>query len=68
MAQLRKHLDTQEARAMIAGKTDPSEAWAALNSRYGDIELAIVNVMHKLTCLDTSEEEGYGRLKCSCKE
>ena len=32
MAQLREHLDTQEARAMIAGKTDPTEAWAALNS------------------------------------
>ena len=26
MAQLREHLDTQEARAMIAGKTDPTEA------------------------------------------
>ena len=48
MAQLREQLDTQEARAMIAGKTDPTEAWAALNSRYGDKELALVNVMQKL--------------------
>ena len=63
MAQLREHLDTQEARAMIAGKTDPTEAWAALNSRYGDKELALVNVMHKLTYLDTSEEEGYGKVE-----
>ena len=63
MAQLREHLDTQEARAMIAGKTDPTEAWAALNSRYGDKELALVNVMHKLAHLDTSEEEGYGKVE-----
>ena len=63
MAQLREHLDTQEARAMIAGKTDPTEAWAALNSWYGDKELAMVNVMHKLAYLDTSEEEGYGKVE-----
>ena len=63
MAQLREHLDTQEARAMIAGKTDPTEAWAALNSRYGDKELAVVNVMHKLARLDTSKEEGYGKVE-----
>ena len=35
MAQLREHLSTKEAKALIAGKTDPAEAWAALKSRYG---------------------------------
>ena len=63
MAKLREHLDTQEARAMVAGKTDPKEAWAALNSRYGDKELALVNVMHKLGYLDTSKEKGYGKVE-----
>ena len=63
MAQLREHLNTQEARALIAGKTDPTEAWTALHSRYGDKELALVNVTHKLVHLDTSEEEGYGKVE-----
>ena len=63
MAQLREHLNTQEARALITGKTDPTEAWTALNRRYGDKELALVNVTHKLVHLDTSEEEGYGKVE-----
>ena len=44
MAQIREHLLTKEAKALIAGKTDPTEAWTALDKRYGDKELALVNV------------------------
>ena len=33
---------------MIAGKTDPTEAWTALDKRYRDKKLALVNVRHKL--------------------
>ena len=54
MAQIREHLLTQEAKALIAGKTKPTEAWTALDKRYGDKELALVNVRHKLASLDTS--------------
>ena len=43
MAQLREHLSSKEAKALIAGKTDPAEAWTALNKRYGDKDLALVN-------------------------
>ena len=63
MAQLREHLRTQEAKALIAGKTDPIEAWTALNSWYGDKDLALVNVMYKLVHLDTSKEEGYEKVE-----
>ena len=58
MAQLREHLSTKEAKALIAGKTDPADAWAALNSRYGDKDLALVNITYKLVNLDTSKGEG----------
>ena len=58
MAQLREHLSTKEAKALIGGKTDPADAWAALNSRYGDRELALVNVTYKLNNLDASKGEG----------
>ena len=44
MAQLREHLTTKEAKALIAGKTDPTEVWTALDKRYRDKELALVNV------------------------
>ena len=63
MAQLREHLSTKEAKALIAGKTDPIEAWAALNIRYGDKDLALVNVTYKLVHLDTSKEEGYEKVE-----
>ena len=59
MAQLREHLITKESKALIAGKTDPTEAWTALNKRYGDKELALVNVRYKLANLDRSRREGY---------
>ena len=49
MAQMREHLSSREAKALIAGKTDPAEAWTALNRRYGDNDLALVNVKYKLT-------------------
>ena len=63
MAQMREHLSTKEAKALIAGKTDPSEAWAVLNSWYGDKELALVNVTYKLINLDTNKEEGYKKVE-----
>ena len=61
MAQIRGHLQTNEAKAMIAGKTNPTEAWTALDKWYGDKELALVNVRHKLARLDTSKGAGRGR-------
>ena len=63
MAQLREHLSTKEAKALIPGKTDPTEAWTALNSRYGDKDLALVNVTYKLVHLDTSKEEWYEKVE-----
>ena len=63
MAQLREHLSSREAKALIAGKTDPTEAWAALNRRYGDKDLALVNVKYKLVNLDTSKGEGYEKVE-----
>ena len=57
MAQIREHLRTPEARALIAGKTEPTEAWTAQDKRYRDKELALVNVWHKLASLDTSRGE-----------
>ena len=63
IAQLREHLSTKEAKALIAGKTDPADAWAALNSRYGDKELALVNVKYKLINLDTSKGKGYEKVE-----
>ena len=58
MAQLREHLITKEAKVLIAGKTDPTEAWRALNKRFGDKELAVVNVKYKLASLDRSRRDG----------
>ena len=58
MAQLREHLSIKEAKALIAGNTDPADAWAALNSRYGDKEMALVNVKYKRVNLDNSKGEG----------
>ena len=63
MAQLREHLSSREAKALIAGKTDPTEAWAALNRRYGDKDLSLVNVKYKLVSLDTSKGEGYEKVE-----
>ena len=63
MAQIKEHLQTKEAKALIAGKTDPTEAWTALDKRYGDKELALVNVRHKLASLDTSRGEGYKKVE-----
>ena len=63
MAQLREHLSSREAKALIGGKTDPAEAWAALNRRYGDKDLALVNVKYKLVSLDTSKGEGYEKVE-----
>ena len=63
MAQLREHLSSREAKALIAGKTDPAEAWLALNRRYGDKDLALVNVKYKLVSLDTSKGEGYEKVE-----
>ena len=62
-AQLREHLSNKEAKALVAGKTDPTDAWAALNGRYGDKELALVNVKYKLVHLDTSKGEGYKKVE-----
>ena len=59
-AQLREHLSNKEAKALIAGKTD---AWAALNGRYGDKELTLVNIKYKLVHLDTSKGEGYKKVE-----
>ena len=44
MTQIREHLINKEAKAQTAGKTDPAEAWTALDKRYGDKEIALVNV------------------------
>ena len=63
MAKIMEHLLTPEARALIAGKTKPTEAWTALDKRYGDKELALVNVRHKLASLDTSRGEGYKKVE-----
>ena len=63
MAQIREHLRTPEARALIAGNTEPTEAWKAQDKRYGDKELALVDVQHKLASLDTSRGEGYEKVE-----
>ena len=68
MAQLREHLSTKEAKALVSGKTDPADAWAALNSRYGDKELALVNVKYKLVNLDTSKGEGCKKVEALLQE
>ena len=59
MAQISEHLITLEAKAPIAGKTEPT----ALDRLYGDKELALVNVRHKLASLDTSRGEGYEKVE-----
>ena len=63
MAQLREHLSSRKAKALIAGKTDPVEAWIALNRRYGDKDLALVNIKYKLVNLDTNKREGYEKVE-----
>ena len=63
MVQIRGHLQTNKAKAMIAGKTDLTEAWLALDKRYGDKELTLVNVRHKLANLDTSKGAGYTKIE-----
>ena len=63
MAHIREHRITKEAKALIAGKTDQAEAWAALDKRYGDKDLALGNVRYKLACLDTSRGEGYKKVE-----
>ena len=68
MAQIREHLRTPEARALIAGKTEPTEAWKALEKRYRDKELALVNVRHKLASLDTSRQKVTRRWRPSYRE
>ena len=52
MAQIREHLLTKEAKF-----------WTALDKRYRDKELALVNVRHKLASLDTSRGEGYKKVE-----
>ena len=63
MAEIREHLLTKEANSLIAGKTDPTEAWVALDERYGDKELALVHVRYKLASLDMSKGEGYKKVE-----
>ena len=63
MAQIREHLLTKEAKVLIAGKADLTEAWTTLDKRYGDKELALVNVRYKLASLDTSRGEGYEKVE-----
>ena len=63
MAQIRQQLLIKHAKALIAGKTDPTEAWTALDKRYGDKELALVNVRYKLSSLDMSKGEGYEKVE-----
>ena len=60
---MREHLRSREAKALIAGKAEPAEAWAALNRRYGDKDLALVNVKYKLVSLDTSKGERYEKVE-----
>ena len=55
MAQIREHLLTKEAKSLIAGNPDPTKAWKALDKRYRDKELALVNVRYKLARLDISK-------------
>ena len=61
MAQIREQLLTKEAKALIAGKTTP------LDKRYGDKELALVNVRYKLASLDTSNLKDTIRWRPCCK-
>ena len=63
MAQIREHLLTKDAKALIAERTDPTEAWTTLDKRYGDKELALVNVRCKLANLDTGRGEGYKKVE-----
>ena len=51
------------SKALIAGKTESTEAWTALDKRYGDKELALVKVRQKLASLDTSRGEGYEKVE-----
>ena len=43
--------------------TDPTEAWTALDKKYRDKELALVNVQYKLASMDTSKGERYEKVK-----
>ena len=67
MAQLREHLITKEAKALIAGKTDPTETWTALNKRLGHKEFALVNIKYKLASQDTSRGDGYKKVEALLK-
>ena len=63
MAQKREHLLTKDTKALISGKTDPTEAWTSLDKWYGDKKLALINVQYKLANLDTSRGEGYKKVE-----
>ena len=50
MAQLRENLQ-EEAASYILGVTEPADAWAILEKKYGDRTLAILTTRHRLVTL-----------------
>ena len=62
LAHLRKCLPAA-ARAMVAGRSEVKDVWAALDRRYGDTNLAIINTKAKLANLDTGRGEDFDKVE-----
>ena len=62
LAHLRKSLPPA-ARALVAGRVDLKEVWAALDRRYGDTNFAIINTKAKLAQLDTGRGEDFDKVE-----
>ena len=47
----------------MEGKTSASEAWKALDRRFGDKELTIINTNHNFSKLDVGRGEHHEKVK-----
>ena len=63
LAQLRDYLSCVQARGLITDKTDVKETWEALDRRYGDRELAVINAKYQLLHLDTTKGQPYKQVE-----
>ena len=52
IAYLRESLTTRDAKGLLEGKTATTEAWKALDRRFRDRKLTIINTKHNLSKLD----------------
>ena len=62
LAHLWKNLP-QEARMIIADRAGVEEAWEALDQRYDNTNLAIINTKAKLAHLDTGKGEDFDKVE-----